>query len=160
MTELKQVNIYTDGACSGNPGPGGYGTLLVYGQKRKELSGGFRLTTNNRMELTAVIVGLRALRFRCAVTVYTDSRYVAEGINKGWAAKWKRNGWRRNQTEMATNIDLWEELLNLCAEHEMVFEWVRGHAGHSENESCDKLAVAATKQADLPADIGYEKTRA
>ena len=154
--ELKKVTIYTDGACTGNPGPGGYGVILSYGAKRKELSGGFLLTTNNRMELTAAIVALQELRYPCAVTLYTDSQYVVNGINKGWAAKWKANGWMRTPTARAVNHDLWEELLELCEKHQVTFSWVRGHAGHAENERCDRLAVAETRRLDLPIDTGYE----
>jgi ribonuclease HI len=153
---LKQVTIYADGACLGNPGPGGYGTLLFYGSHRREISGGCRLTTNNRMELRAAIAGLAALKERCAVTLYTDSQYVADGISKGWAQKWQQNGWQRNRQEKAKNIDLWEDLLALCRQQEVKFCWIRGHAGHPENEYCDKLAVAAAKQPELPPDLGYE----
>jgi len=155
MTDLKTVEIYTDGACQGNPGPGGYGVVLLYGEHRKELSGGYRLTTNNRMEMMAAIVGLRSLTAPCNVTLYTDSQYVVNAITKGWAKKWRANNWMRNKTEKAVNPDLWEELLTLCDEHQVTFKWVRGHAGNIENERCDRLAVAAAKRADLQADAGY-----
>lgn len=143
---MKQVEIFTDGACSGNPGPGGYGVILRYGAAEKELSGGEAVTTNNRMELMAAITGLRALREPCQVTLYSDSQYVINGITKGWAAKWRANGWMRNRTEKAVNPELWDELLTLCARHEVTMVWVRGHAGHPENERCDHLAVAAAAQ--------------
>ncbi len=143
---MKQVEIFTDGACSGNPGPGGYGVILRYGAAEKKLSGGEAVTTNNRMELMAAITGLRALREPCQVTLYSDSQYVINGITKGWAAKWRANGWMRNRTEKAVNPELWDELLTLCARHEVTMVWVRGHAGHPENERCDQLAVAAAAQ--------------
>lgn len=152
---LKQVTIYTDGACLGNPGPGGYGAVLLHGEVRKELSGGFRLTTNNRMEMMAAIVGLQSLKEPCVVTLYSDSQYVVNAITKGWAKKWKANGWKRNKTDKAVNPDLWEQLLQLCDRHKVTFCWVRGHSGNIENECCDQLAVAAAKQKDLPPDTGY-----
>lgn len=155
MNDLKQVVIYTDGACSGNPGPGGYGVVLLFNGHRKELSGGFRKTTNNRMELLGAIEGLRALKDRCAVKLHTDSQYVVNAIEKGWAAKWRANGWMRNKKERAVNPDLWEQLLQLCQQHKVQFVWVRGHAGNVENERCDVLAVAASQQPNLPVDEGY-----
>jgi ribonuclease HI len=157
MTELKKVFIYTDGACLGNPGPGGYGAVLLYNNTRKEISGGFRLTTNNRMEIFAAISGLKALKTSCDVTLYSDSQYVVNAITKGWAKRWKANGWKRNKTEMAVNADLWEQLLDLCANHKIKFVWVRGHAGNKENERCDELAVCAANQKGLPPDNGYGK---
>ena len=138
-----EVTIYTDGACSGNPGPGGWGTILSARGVKKELSGGERSTTNNRMELTAVIRGLQALKRPCKVTVVTDSKYVADAVTLGWAKNWKAQGWMRNQKEKALNPDLWEELLTLLSIHEVTFSWVKGHAGHPENERCDEMAVAA-----------------
>ncbi|HAC63500.1 MAG TPA: ribonuclease HI [Cyanothece sp. UBA12306] len=153
---LKKVLIYTDGACSGNPGAGGYGTLLVYNNQRKELSGGYRLTTNNRMEMMAAIVGLEALTMKSSVTLYTDSRYIVDAITKGWAKKWQANGWKRNQKEKAKNPDLWQKLLDLCSDHQVEFVWVKGHAGHEENEYCDRLAVQASQQPNLPSDHIYE----
>ncbi|MBP0000912.1 MAG: ribonuclease HI [Cyanobacteria bacterium SID2] len=153
----KQVTIYTDGACSGNPGVGGYGTILIYGEHRKELSGGFRRTTNNRMEMMAAIVGLEALKYPCAVSLYADSKYLIDAIKQGWAKRWKANGWRRNKKEMAKNPDLWEQLLELCDRHQVEFFWVKGHSGHPENERCDRLAVAASQQANLPPDEEYER---
>lgn len=157
MNNLKQVVIYTDGACSGNPGPGGYGVVLLYNEHRKELSGGFRRTTNNRMELLGAIEGLRALNDRCSVKLHTDSQYVVNAIEKGWAAKWRANGWMRNKKEKAVNPDLWEQLLTLCQKHDVQFIWVRGHSGNRENERCDVLAVAASMKPNLPADEMYER---
>lgn len=139
---MKEVTVYTDGACSGNPGPGGWGAILDYKGKRKELSGGEAQTTNNRMELTAVIEALSALKEPCTVTVITDSRYVSDGITLGWAAGWKKNNWRRKDRKQALNPDLWDTLLNLCEKHKVVFSWIKGHAGHPENERCDEMAVA------------------
>ncbi len=158
MTDLKQVVIYTDGACSGNPGPGGYGAVLLYNGHRKELSGGFRLTTNNRMEMLAVIEALRSLKDRCAVKLHSDSQYVINAIEKGWAAKWKANGWMRNKKDKAVNPDLWQQMLDLCKQHKVEFIWVRGHSGNVENERCDVLAVTASQQRNLPADEVYERT--
>lgn len=157
MTDLRQVVIYTDGACSGNPGPGGYGVVMLYNGYRKELSGGFRLTTNNRMEMLAVIEALRSLKDRCAVTLHSDSQYVINAIQQGWAKRWRANGWMRNKKEKAINPDLWAQLLDLCAQHQVEFIWVRGHSGNIENERCDVLAVAAAQQRDLPADEVYER---
>jgi ribonuclease HI len=150
------VTIYTDGACIGNPGPGGYGAVLLSGEHRKELSGGFANTTNNRMEILAAIVGLETLKKPSAVTLYSDSRYLVDAIEKGWAIKWQANGWMRNKKERAVNPDLWERLLGLTKQHDVEFRWVRGHAGNNENERCDKLAVAAAKGRNLPADSGYK----
>lgn len=157
--QLKQVTIHTDGACSGNPGPGGYGVVLRYGEYRRELSGGFRLTTNNRMELMGVITGLRSLTERCRVTLFTDSQYVVEAVSKGWAKRWRANGWMRNKKESAVNPDLWAELLDLLDRHDVTFQWVRGHAGNPENERCDALSVQASRGRNLPADDGYERDR-
>ena len=152
----KHVSIYTDGACLGNPGPGGYGVVLLYGQHRKELSGGFRLTTNNRMEIMAVIVGLEELQEPCSVSLYSDSQYVVNAISKGWAKRWKANGWKRNSKgEKALNPDLWDKMLDLCGKHEVTFKWVKGHSGNKENERCDSLAVDSAKMKELPADSGY-----
>jgi ribonuclease HI len=154
---LPHVAIYTDGASRGNPGPGGFGVVLLYGDSRKELSGGFRRTTNNRMEIMGPIAGLRALKHRCVATVYSDSKYVVNSIMLGWARKWKKNGWKRNSHDPALNADLWEELLTLCDRHECEFVWVPGHAGIVENERCDELSVRAAEKADLPSDEGYER---
>ena len=142
---MEKVEIFTHGACSGNPGPGGWGVVLRCEGHEKELSGGERETTNNRMELTAAIMGLAALKRRCKVRLVTDSKYVADGINKGWAASWKNNGWRKADKKPALNVELWDRLLELLSEHDVTIEWVKGHAGHPENERCDKLAVAYYK---------------
>ena len=139
---MKHVEIFTDGACSGNPGPGGYGVVLRFGTVEKELSGGEANTTNNRMELMGVSAGLSALKEPCAVTLTTDSRYVVDSITKGWVYGWKRKGWIKSDKKPALNVDLWEQLLPLLERHRVEFVWVRGHAGHPENERCDALAVA------------------
>ena len=139
---MKKVEIFTDGACSGNPGPGGWGAILRCGNTEKELSGGEKDTTNNRMELTAVISALKALKYPCDVNVTTDSKYVYESVTKGWVYSWKKNGWRKADTKPALNPDLWEELLNLLEIHSVTFTWVKGHNEHPENERCDRLAVA------------------
>ncbi|TAK34884.1 MAG: ribonuclease HI [Chloroflexota bacterium] len=154
--EPKQIVIYTDGACLGNPGPGGYGVVILCDNQRKELSGGFRLTTNNRMEIMAAIVGLRELKDSCSVTLYTDSQYLSNAMSKGWAKRWRANGWMRNNKEKALNPDLWEQLLGLCDRHVVRFVWVRGHAGNRENERCDQLSWQAARQRGLPHDPGYE----
>lgn len=138
---MKKVQLYTDGACSGNPGPGGWGAILRFGSVEKELSGGEENTTNNRMELTAVIMGLSALKEPCEVTLVTDSKYVADGVTKGWAESWQKNGWRKADKKPALNSDLWEKLLKLLKVHKVEINWVKGHAGHPENERCDRLAV-------------------
>ena len=140
---MKKIEIYTDGACRGNPGPGGWGAVLVYGKNEKELSGGEAETTNNRMELTAAIEGLAALREPCEVTLYSDSKYLVDAINLGWAESWRARGWRKSGNEAAKNPDLWEKLFSLLSQHTVTFEWVRGHNGHDYNERCDRLATAA-----------------
>ncbi len=142
----KHVEIFTDGACSGNPGPGGWGAILRYGTHEKELSGGEAQTTNNRMELTAVIAALSALKSPCQVTLTTDSRYVVDAVSKGWVYGWQKKGWMRAPGEPAKNVDLWKQLLPLLKTHRVEFCWVRGHQGHPENERCDRLAVAAAAQ--------------
>ena len=139
----KHVELFTDGACSGNPGKGGWGAVLRYGQSERELSGGEKSTTNNRMELTAVIMGLKALKEPCHVTLTTDSKYVSDGLSRGWARSWQKNGWRKADKKPALNPDLWEELLRLTDIHDVDIVWVKGHAGHPENERCDRLAVKA-----------------
>lgn len=139
---MKKVTIYTDGACSGNPGPGGYGVILMHGEHKKELSGGSPETTNNRMELMGVITGLEALKAPCEVDIFTDSRYIVDAVEKGWAARWRKNGWMRNKKDPALNPDLWERLLSLCETHRVRFNWVRGHADNELNNRCDALAVA------------------
>lgn len=141
MKLLKNIELYTDGACSGNPGPGGWGALLKYGEHERELSGGEVFTTNNRMELKALIEGLKCIKEHCKVKVYTDSKYVANAINNGWAVNWKNNGWRRADKKPALNPDLWEELLEALSGQEYEIIWLRGHTGHRENERCDVLAV-------------------
>lgn len=143
MSSLPHVELFTDGACSGNPGPGGWGALLRYGTMEKELSGGEPETTNNRMELTAVLEGLKALKKPCNVIIYSDSQYFVNGITKGWAESWKKNGWKKKDKKPALNPDLWDALLTELAKHEVNIQWVKGHAGHPENERVDKLAVAA-----------------
>ncbi|MDE6579210.1 MAG: ribonuclease HI [Ruminiclostridium sp.] len=142
----KQIYIFSDGACSGNPGPGGYGVILRCEGREKELSGGEHQTTNNRMELMGVITGLEALKYPCKVTIQTDSKYVVDGIEKGWARSWKKNNWIKSDKKPALNKDLWEKLLKLLEIHEVKFTWIKGHAGHPENERCDRLAV---EQRDL-----------
>ena len=158
MAEKSTVVMYTDGACSGNPGPGGYGTILISGKNRKELSAGFRKTTNNRMELLAVIVGLQALKRPCKVELFSDSKYVVDAINKGWAHRWKANNWKRNKKEKALNIDLWKQLLPLLEEHEVTLNWVKGHSTDKENNRADRLAVEASRKPNLPVDQGFEET--
>ena len=156
MTDLPHVTVYTDGSAIGNPGPGGYGVVMLAGGRRKELSGGFRLTTNNRMEILAAIVALEALNQPCRVTLHSDSRYVVDAMAKGWARKWRANGWMRNKRERALNPDLWERLLDLAAGHDVEFRWVRGHAGVRDNERADRLAVGAAQGKGLPPDERYE----
>ena len=138
---MKKVELFTDGACSGNPGPGGWGAILKYGNREKELCGGEKETTNNRMELTAAIEGLSALKEPCEVTLYSDSKYLVDGMDKGWAASWKAKGWRKADNKPALNPDLWDKLLTLFEIHNVNLIWVKGHAGHPYNERCDTLAV-------------------
>ena len=155
--EQKHILIYTDGACDPNPGgPGGYAAVLVYQGKKKEFTGGFRATTNNRMEIFAVIKALEALKEPCQVTVHSDSKYLVETMNEGWVKRWQENKWWRSKQERAVNVDLWEKLLLLCETHSVEFVWVKGHAGHRENERCDYLSTRALKQENLPTDEGYE----
>lgn len=154
---MKKVNMYTDGACSGNPGPGGFGLILEYNGVKKEFSEGYRQTTNNRMELLAVISGLEKLKELCEVTVYSDSKYVVDAVNKGWVYGWEENDWRKSDKKPVLNVDLWEHLLALMEEHEVSFVWVEGHAGHPENERCDKLAVAASQNSEKRIDEGFEE---
>ena len=142
MSELKKVNIFTDGACSGNPGPGGWGAILRYGNHEKELSGGEKSTTNNRMELTAVIESLKCLKEKCDVTVYTDSKYVADAFLQGWIWNWMKNGWKKSDKKPVLNPDLWQILISEIRKHEYKIVWVKGHAGHPENERCDNLATS------------------
>jgi ribonuclease HI len=150
-----EVIIYTDGACEGNPGRGGYGVVILWGEKRQELSGGFQRTTNNRMELLAVIEALTALQQPCKVKLYSDSTYVVKAMNEGWVQNWRRNGWRNAQHKPTPNADLWKRLLSLCEQHEVEFCWVKGHSGIEENERCDALATAAAQSPNLQIDTGY-----
>ena len=139
---MKKIEIFTDGACSGNPGVGGWGAILRFGEYQKELSGGEKNTTNNRMELTAVIEALKALKEPCEVVITTDSKYVSDAVTLGWAENWRKNGWKKADKKPALNVDLWEQLLDLLSQHKVTFNWVKGHAGHPENERCDQLAVS------------------
>ena len=139
---MKNIILYTDGACSGNPGPGGWASILRYGDSVKELSGGEKDTTNNRMELTGVIEGLKALKEPCAVELYSDSQYIVNALNNGWLRDWKKRGWKKSDGSPALNPDLWERLLELTATHKVTLSWIKGHAGHEYNERCDALAVA------------------
>lgn len=139
---MKTVELYTDGACSGNPGPGGYGAILVFGGRERELSGGEKETTNNRMELMAAIVGLEALKEPCQVILTSDSRYLVDAVEKKWLDSWVRRGWKKADGKPALNIDLWKRLLVQLERHEVSFRWIKGHAGHPYNERCDSLATA------------------
>jgi ribonuclease HI len=150
-----QIVVYTDGGCVGNPGPGGYGAVILDGDQRIELAQGFRLTTNNRMELMACIAALEILKVPADVVLYSDSRYVVNGISKGWARRWRANGWMRTKSEAAVNADLWAKLLDLCALNKVRFVWVHGHAGNRENERCDRLATEAAQGPDLREDRAY-----
>jgi ribonuclease HI len=153
----KIVEIWTDGACSGNPGPGGYGIILKYGERTKEISAGYKLTTNNRMELRATIAALEALKKPSKVILHSDSKYVVEALRQGWADKWKARGWRTKDGP-AKNPDLWERLLELCSKHDVQFSWVKGHAGHEQNERCDELAREAIENGELLEDTGYKQS--
>ena len=155
MSEI--IQLYTDGACKGNPGPGGYGAVLVCDGQRKELSGGFRKTTNNRMELLACVAGLRSLTRPSTVMLTSDSKYVVNAMARGWAKRWRSKGWKLSPSKPAKNSDLWKELLELSEMHRVTFKWVKGHDGHAENECCDVLAVAASEKKDLPPDEGFER---
>ena len=143
---MKTVTLYTDGACSGNPGPGGWGAILEYMGHERELSGGEENTTNNRMELTAVIVALETLKEACIVELYSDSKYVIDALTKGWLASWRKNGWRKSDKKPVLNIDLWERLLPQLARHEIHYHWVKGHAENEKNNRCDQMAVAESKK--------------
>jgi len=153
------VTLYTDGGCINNPGPGGYGAVCLANGQKTELSGGFRLTTNNRMELMACIVGLQSLKTPARIRLYSDSKYVVDSVSKGWAVRWQANGWMRNKKEAAENADLWAQLLALCDRHRVEFVWVRGHAGNPGNERCDTLATQAALHNDLPPDAAYERAK-
>ncbi len=155
--EIPEVNLYSDGGAEPNPGNGGFGVIMSYKGTKREFSQGYGLTTNNRMELMGVIFGLERLKTKSIVNVFTDSRYVIDGIEKGWAERWKSKNWYRTRTEKAINCDLWDKLLTLISAHQkVVFNWVKGHAGHLENERCDKLALAALKGDTLLVDEGYQ----
>jgi ribonuclease HI len=154
--EIPKINLYSDGGAEPNPGKGGYGIILSWQGKSKEFFQGYKLTTNNRMELLGVITGLEKLKTKSVVTVYTDSRYVIDGIEKGWAEKWRSNNWYRNKKERAINVDLWSRLLDLLTKHDVKFNWVKGHNGHPENERCDFLATNALKSDNLINDQGFE----
>ena len=143
---MKEIKIYTDGACSKNPGPGGWGAVLIYKSHRKEISGADAPTTNNRMELTAVIKALECLKEKCKIELFTDSKYVCDSIIKGWAESWRNNNWKKSDKKPAINADLWEVLLNLISKHDITFNWVKGHAGNIENERCDELATSEIKK--------------
>jgi len=156
LLSFPHVDIYTDGGCDPNPGVGGYGVVLLHPKKRLEATGGFLLTTNNRMEIFAAVAGLELLKQPCKVTLHSDSQYLVDAIMKGWALKWRKHDWWLNNKERAKNIDLWARLLPLCETHSVEFCWLKGHAGHRENERCDQLAMAALRQPNLQVDEGYE----
>lgn len=156
---MKRVIIHTDGGCKGNPGPGGYGAVVVWGKHRKELSAGYRLTTNNRMELRAAIAALRLLNEPCEVELHSDSKYLIDAISKKWIDGWKKRGWKTASKEPVKNQDLWLELLEVSAGHKIDWRWVKGHAGHTENERCDELANIAIIERNLLEDRGFEMTR-
>ena len=157
---MKSVNVYTDGACRGNPGKGGYGVVLEYNGHEKELSAGYRLTTNNRMELLAAIRGLEQLKVPCSVTLYSDSKYLVDAISLGWAEKWRKKGWKKADGKPALNVDLWVRLLALFEKHTVSLVWVKGHNGHSYNERCDLLATTAADGEGLLEDEEYIKQEA
>ncbi len=154
---MKKVDIYTDGACSGNPGAGGYGVVMLYKGNRKELSQGYKVTTNNRMEALAVIKALECLKEPCQVTLYSDSKYVVDSITKGWVYNWKKRGWVKSDKKKALNVDLWERLLELLEKHDVEFVWVKGHADNVENERCDELARMAIASENLIEDENYKQ---
>lgn len=156
---MKKVEIYTDGACTGNPGKGGYGAVLVYNGKEKRISKGFRKTTNNRMELLAAIEALLLLKEPCVVDLYSDSKYLTDAINQGWLSSWIKNNWRKADKKKVLNTDLWQSLSELIEKHDVSFIWVKGHAGHKYNEICDKMAVEAYTEAASNIDEMYEKTQ-
>lgn len=156
MTAHPSVTIYSDGACLGNPGRGGYGTVLLFGSHRKELAGGFQRTTNNRMELLGAIVGLESLTRPCKVELWSDSQYLIHAMTKGWLTGWQKRGWRTSSKEPVKNRDLWERLLRAIEGHEIRWQWVRGHTGNPENERCDQLAVGAANGGELAEDTGYD----
>ena len=153
---MPQVEIYADGGCEPNPGPGSYGVVLLHPKKRAEASGGFRLTTNNRMEIFAAIAGLEMLKQPCKVTLYSDSQYLVKAMMESWVATWKKKGWWRTNKERPENVGLWQRLDRLCETHQVEFRWVKGHAGNAENERCDQLSMTVLRQPNLPVDEGYE----
>lgn len=153
---MKKLDIYTDGACSGNPGAGGYGVVMLYKGARKELSQGYKTTTNNRMEVLAVIKGLEALKEPCQVTLYSDSKYVVDSVTKGWVYSWKKKNWIKSDKKKALNVDLWERLIALLDKHNVEFVWVKGHADNVENERCDELARMAIASGNLIEDENYK----
>ncbi|MEJ5314679.1 MAG: ribonuclease HI [Anaerolinea sp.] len=154
---MKRITIYTDGACIGNPGTGGYAAILINENHRKEITGGFQYTTNNRMELMAAIAALEALKMTCEVDLYSDSKYLVENFNSGAVFRWREKGWKRNKKEPAENVDLWEKFLTLCEKHRVRLYWVMGHQGNPENERCDFLAHQMARRKDLPRDIAFEE---
>jgi ribonuclease HI len=156
---VKRVIIHTDGACKGNPGPGAYGAVLVCGKHRKEISAGYRLTTNNRMELRAAIAALELLSEPCEVELHSDSKYLVHAIKEKWLEGWKRRGWLTSDKQPVKNQDLWQELMAAMAPHKIHWHWVKGHAGHAENERCDQLANHAVTGKHLPGDTGFEAAR-
>lgn len=155
LIEEGKVIIYTDGGCIRNPGPGGYGAVLICGEKRTELLGGYKKTTNNRMELTACIKALEGVPRGSSAVIYSDSQYVVKGIEKGWAKRWRAHSWKRNEVDKAENADLWARLLELCENNDVKFVWLRGHTGVKENERCDRLSYEMACQEDLPRDEGF-----
>ncbi len=154
---MATVELYTDGACSGNPGPGGYGVILKYGDYIKELSQGYKLTTNNRMELMAVIKGLEALKTPCKVNLYSDSKYIVDAVNKGWLENWEKNNWIKSDRSKVKNQDLWQKIIELQKKHQISWNWVKGHGKNSFNNRCDYLAVEASKKNNLIDDLGYQE---
>ena len=156
ILETDHVVIFTDGGADPNPGPGGYGVVLRFKGFKKELSAGFRLTTNNRMELLACIEGLRALKQKCEVLLFSDSKYIVDSVMGGWARRWQANGWKKDKKTMIKNVDLWEQLLVLCERHDVEFKWIRGHVGIPDNERCDRLAAKASLKRNLSVDTAYE----
>lgn len=157
MLEKKKIDIYTDGSCLKNPGKGGYGIVMQYGEHTKELSQGYTLTTNNRMELLGVIIALNSLKESCLVDIYTDSQYVAKAIKEGWLYNWQKNGWKTANKKDVKNKDLWIELHKALLKHSVSFNWLKGHAGHIQNERCDELARSAAQGTGLLEDVGYTK---
>lgn len=156
---MKKIELFTDGACSGNPGPGGYGVILKYRDNIKEMSEGFYLTTNNRMELLAAITGLEALKEPCSVDLYSDSKYLTDAVNKGWLSSWQKRGWKKADKSPVLNVDLWQRLLPLTEKHSVTWHWLKGHDGHEENERCDFLAREACGKDNLSEDTLYSENK-